>query len=118
MIQVIIATVMILLGAFDTITNMLIFVIWSFYCMAFIAVFLLRRREPGLPRPYKVPLYPFIPGIALIAGIFVLVNTLITQPILAFIGIAITLAGTPIYLYTKNNLVVVASIIEIKYSFI
>ena len=103
MIQVIIATVMILLGAFDTITNMLIFVIWSFYCMAFIAVFLLRRREPELPRPYKVPLYPFIPGIALIAGIFVLVNTLITQPILAFIGIAITLAGTPIYLYTKKT---------------
>ena len=32
--------------------------------MAFIAVFLLRRREPELPRPYKVPLYPFIPGIA------------------------------------------------------
>lgn len=67
MIQIVIAVIMMLLGAFDTITNMLIFVIWTFYCMAFLAVFLLRKREPELHRPYKVPLYPVIPMIALLA---------------------------------------------------
>ena len=66
--------------------------------MAFLAVFILRRREPDLPRPYKVPLYPVIPLIALVAGVFVLINTLFTQPILVLVGVVITLLGIPIYL--------------------
>ncbi|UAS26680.1 amino acid permease [Staphylococcus pseudintermedius] len=104
MIQIVIAVIMMLLGAFDTITNMLIFVIWTFYCMAFLAVFLLRKREPELHRPYKVPLYPVIPMIALLAGTFVLLNTLLTQPLLAITGIGVTMLGIPIYYYQKKTL--------------
>ncbi|EHJ08045.1 APC family permease [Staphylococcus simiae] len=102
-VQLVIASIMMLLGAFDTITNMLIFVIWTFYSMAFVAVIILRKREPELQRPYKVPLYPIVPGIALIAGVFVLVNTLFTQPLLACTGIVITLLGVPIYYYKKRQ---------------
>lgn len=76
---------------------MLVFVIWAFYVMAFYAVFVLRKRESELERPYKVPLYPVIPAIAIIAGVFVMVNTLFTQPVLAIVGIIITLLGIPIY---------------------
>lgn len=97
LVQVIIGAVMITLGAFDSITNMLVFVIWAFYVMAFYAVFVLRKRERELERPYKVPLYPVIPAIAIIAGVFVMVNTLFTQPVLAIVGIIITLLGIPIY---------------------
>lgn len=97
LVQVIIGVVMITLGAFDSITNMLVFVIWAFYVMAFYAVFVLRKRERELERPYKVPLYPVIPAIAIIAGVFVMINTLFTQPVLAIVGIIITLLGIPIY---------------------
>ncbi|HHU6751001.1 TPA: APC family permease [Staphylococcus pseudintermedius] len=103
MIQIVIAVIMMLLGAFDTITNMLIFVIWTFYCMAFLAVLILRKREPTLHRPYKVPLYPVIPMIALLAGTFVLLNTLFTQPLLAIVGIGVTMLGIPIYYYQKKH---------------
>lgn len=99
LVQVVIGAVMITLGAFDSITNMLVFVIWAFYVMAFYAVFVLRKREKALERPYKVPMYPVIPAIAMIAGVFVMVNTLFTQPVLAIIGIMITLLGVPIYKY-------------------
>ncbi|GGB06806.1 amino acid permease [Macrococcus hajekii] len=99
----IIAMVMVTLGAFDSITNMLIFVIWLFYCMTFVAVMILRKREPNMERPYKVPLYPIIPLIALVSGLFVLGNTLMTQTTLALIGIGITLLGVPIYYYKKNQ---------------
>ncbi|MCU7557703.1 amino acid permease [Macrococcus capreoli] len=102
-IQVVIAVVMVSLGAFDSITNMLVFVIWAFYCMAFYAVFVLRKREKELVRPYKVPLYPIIPLIAILAGIFVMINTLFTQFGLALTGIVITLLGIPIYLYQTKN---------------
>lgn len=60
-------------------------------------MFVLRKRERELERPYKVPLYPVIPGIAIIAGLFVMVNTLFTQPVLAIVGVIITLLGIPIY---------------------
>ncbi|MBI5975031.1 APC family permease [Staphylococcus canis] len=102
-VQVVIAVFMMLLGAFDTITNMLIFVIWTFYSMAFVAVIILRKREPEMQRPYKVPLYPVVPLIALVSGIFVLINTLFTQPVLALTGIIITLTGIPIYLYQMKK---------------
>ncbi|WP_318151075.1 amino acid permease C-terminal domain-containing protein, partial [Staphylococcus aureus] len=99
----IIAIIMMSMGAFDTITNMLIFVIWLFYCMSFVAVIILRKREPNMERPYKVPLYPIIPLIAILAGSFVLINTLFTQFILAIIGILITALGIPVYYYKKKQ---------------
>lgn len=97
LVQVLIGAIMITSRSFDAITNMLVFVIWAFYVMAFYAVFVLRKRESELERPYKVPLYPVIPAIAIIAGVFVMVNTLFTQPVLAIVGIIITLLGIPIY---------------------
>lgn len=103
LIQVVIAIIMVSLGAFDSITNMLVFVIWAFYCMAFYAVFVLRKKEKELVRPYKVPLYPIIPMIALLAGLFVMLNTLFTQFGLALTGTIITLLGIPIYLYQMKK---------------
>lgn len=102
-IQLIIASIMMLTNAFDAITNMLIFVIWLFYCMAFAAVMILRKREPELKRPYKVPGYPVIPIIALLGGLFILVNTLFTQFTLAAIGIVATAIGIPFYYYLKGK---------------
>ncbi|KFN93708.1 amino acid permease [Tetragenococcus muriaticus PMC-11-5] len=101
--QLIVAIIMILTNAFDALTNMLVFVIWLFYCMAFLAVMILRRREPELARPYKVPAYPLIPIIALLGGLFIVVNTLFTQFTLAAIGIVLTAIGIPFYFYLKKK---------------
>lgn len=62
---------MMMIGGFDTLTDMLIFVIWIFYTMVFVGVILLRKKEPDLFRPYKVPMYPFIPLVAIIGGTFI-----------------------------------------------
>ena len=90
-------------GQFDAITNMLIFVIWFFYCMVFIGVMKMRKTRPDLKRPYKVPLYPVIPLIALIGGAFILISTLIQQFTTTAIGIVITLIGVPIYFYKQKK---------------
>ncbi len=83
---------------------MLVFVMWLFNLLIFLSCFfILRKREPELKRPYKVPGYPIIPIIASLGGIFILVTTSITQPILAFIGIGITLLGIPVYLVNKQK---------------
>src|SRR4029079_1450035 len=50
-------------GTFDTITDMLIFIAWIFYAAGAYGVFVLRRKEPSAPRPYRVPGYPLLPWI-------------------------------------------------------
>ncbi len=42
--------------------------IW--YVLAMICLFVLRRRDPDLPRPYKVPLYPVLPALVLLMSLF------------------------------------------------
>ena len=63
----------------------------------------LRKTKPQMERPYKVPLYPIIPIVAIIGGVFVVVSTLITQPLNSIIGLVITLIGLPVYGYIKNK---------------
>ncbi|WP_446002381.1 APC family permease [Weissella viridescens] len=97
------AIVLMFVGGFDTLTDMLVFVIWMFYTLVFLGVIILRRREPDLPRPYKVPLYPVIPIIAILSGVFILVSTLMTQLTLALIGIGLTLLGLPVYFIMQHR---------------
>ncbi|MFL2127128.1 APC family permease [Latilactobacillus curvatus] len=107
LVQISIAIVMMFMGGFNTLTDMLVVVIWIFYILTFIAVFILRKREPELNRPYRTLGYPVIPVIAILGGIFIVVNTLFTQTMLTLIGIGITLLGLPFYYYLKNKYPVV-----------
>ncbi|AWV73725.1 APC family permease [Latilactobacillus curvatus] len=107
LVQISIAIVMMFMGGFNTLTDMLVVVIWIFYILTFIAVFILRKREPELNRPYRTLGYPVIPLIAILGGIFIVVNTLFTQTMLTLIGIGITLLGLPFYYYLKNKYPVV-----------
>ena len=98
-----IAIIMILLGNFSVLTDMLVFVMWLFNTMLSIAVIILRKHEPELTRPFKVPWYPIIPLISIIGGIFIVVSTIINQFILSLIGISLTLLGLPIYYYKQKQ---------------
>jgi ethanolamine permease len=42
--------------------------IW--YVLAMVCLFVLRRRDPHMPRPYKVPLYPVLPALVLLMSLF------------------------------------------------
>jgi Amino acid transporters len=95
--QLVLAITSMFVGGFDTLTDMLIFVIWLFYTLVFVAVIKLRITEPDLPRPYKVPLYPIVPIIGILGGLFIIVMTLISEFQLAVIGLLLTLAGLPLY---------------------
>lgn len=102
-VQLVIACIMMTLGTFDLLTDMLIFVMWSFSMLLFAAVFILRKRAPEMPRPYKVPLYPWVPLIAMLGGGFILVMTLVTTPGLALTGIGVTVIGVPVYYYMQKK---------------
>lgn len=94
----------IITGKFDQLTSLVMFVMWVFFVMTFIGVYVLRKKQPNLYRPYKVPLYPFTPSVAIIGGSYVIINTLLTQPFNAGLGIVFTLIGIPIYMSRKSKI--------------
>lgn len=101
----VIAIIMTMAGNFNQLTDLLIFVLWIFYVLTFIAVIVLRKKKPDLIRPYKVPFYPVVPLIAIIGGLYVIVNTMFTQPANAGLGLLLTVIGLPIYFIKKSKTV-------------
>ncbi|KAA8674704.1 APC family permease [Clostridium sp. HV4-5-A1G] len=95
--EIIVSIIYIFSGKFDQLTDLTIFVIFIFYILTFYSVFILRKKQPDLYRPYKVPMYPIIPAVAIIGGLYILINTIITQPMNAGIGLVLTLIGLPVY---------------------
>jgi APA family basic amino acid/polyamine antiporter len=66
-------------AAFDTLTDLVIFGGSLFYAMAVAAVFVLRRKYPDRPRPYRAWGYPFTPLLYLLAFAAVLLSLLLTK---------------------------------------
>ena len=92
---------------FDMLTDLAVFSCWIFYTLTFACVMTLRRKQPDLEREYKVPLYPVIPILAIVSGLYVIASQLfmsgINTTIRSFISIGITLIGLPVYLLSRRH---------------
>jgi APA family basic amino acid/polyamine antiporter len=97
------SSILILSGNFDQLTDMLIFTVFIFYGATSLGVFILRHKMPEAHRPYKVWGYPYVPAIFVLFCIGLFFNTIITRPREAAIGMALILAGIPVYLYLKKK---------------
>jgi basic amino acid/polyamine antiporter, APA family len=71
--------------------------IWPFYALAVAAVFVLRRRRPELPRPYRVWGYPVVPAVFLLASAGMVANALVTDPVNTGVTLLIIAVGLPVY---------------------
>ena len=78
-----------------------------FYVLTFIGVMKLRKTHPNLHRPYKVPLYPIVPLIAIFSGLFVVLNQLFfagaKSTMMSLGGVVVTLIGLPVYSYMTKK---------------
>jgi basic amino acid/polyamine antiporter, APA family len=97
------ASVLVLSGTFDQLTDMIIFSVFLFYGANSLGVFILRRRMPDADRPYKVWGYPFVPAFFIIFCIGLFLNTVITRPREAAIGMILIFAGIPVYLFLRKK---------------
>jgi len=102
-------------GTFDTLTDTLIFISWIFYAAGAYGIFVLRRREPDTPRPYRVPGYPVVPWIFIIFALAYLVLTVYGdimnyqaavaagEPAIinSAFGLFLVLIGVPFYFYFR-----------------
>ncbi len=67
-----------------------------------IAVFILRKREPDLLRPYRVWGYPWTPTVFLLVNVWILFYTFIEQPLESIIGVSLFLASIALYYLGKK----------------
>jgi APA family basic amino acid/polyamine antiporter len=97
------ASVLVLSGTFDQLTDMIIFSVFIFYGATALGVFILRQRIPEVHRPYKVWGYPVVPAVFILFCIGLFFNTIITRPREAAIGMILILSGIPVYFYLKRK---------------
>lgn len=97
------ASVLVLSGTFDQLTDMIIFAVFIFYGATSLGVFILRRKMPDAHRPYKVWGYPVIPAIFILFCIGLFCNTIMTRPREAAIGSILILSGIPVFLFLQRK---------------
>jgi APA family basic amino acid/polyamine antiporter len=97
------ASVLVLSGSFDQLTDMLIYAAFFFYGATAFGVFILRKREPNAERPYKVWGYPFIPALFVVFCVALILITWINAPREALIGSILMLSGLPFYWYWNRQ---------------
>jgi APA family basic amino acid/polyamine antiporter len=84
-------------ATFDVLTDYVIFGSFIFYVLSVAAVFVLRWREPNLPRPYKTLGYPLLPlGFVIVSTAFLLMM-LVTSPVESLAGVLFLAVGALLY---------------------
>jgi APA family basic amino acid/polyamine antiporter len=89
--------VLALSGTFDELTDAVVFASWLFYALNAGSVLMLRRREPGRARPFRVPGFPFVPVVFVALAILLIVNTIWTTPRPSALGLGMTALGGVVY---------------------
>ena len=84
-------------GTFEQLLTYVIFIGWIFYGLAAASVFVYRRRSADTFRSYRVPGYPVTPLVFIAAAAALVLNTIVTQPRRAVVGLGIVLAGAPAF---------------------
>lgn len=102
-IQAIWTSLLILSGTFDQLTDMLVFAAFIFYGATTLGVFILRKKMPDAPRPYRVIGYPVVPAVFVIFCIILIGNTLIERPGEALSGLGLMATGLPFYFYWRKQ---------------
>ncbi len=97
------ASVLVVTGSFDTLTDYTIFAVLIFLVLGTASVYVFRRRMPDAPRPYRTWGYPVVPALFLLTACWLIANTLITSPRQSLAGLALVALGVPFYLYWTRN---------------
>ena len=97
------ACILVLSGSFDQLTDMIIFAVFIFYGATALGVFILRKKIPDAPRPYKVWGYPVVPAIVILISAGLFINTIYARPVQATYGLILMLTGVPMWYWFNRK---------------
>ncbi len=101
--QCVVASALCLSGEYGNLLDMISFVVVIFYSLTIAGIFILRKKRPDLPRPYKAFGYPVLPLIYILMGATFCTLLIIYKPQFTWPGLIITLIGIPIYYVVVRN---------------
>jgi len=96
------AVLLCLTGTYSDLLDYVIFAVLIFFTLTILAIFVLRKRRPDIPRPYKAFGYPVIPAIYILTTTVIMVILLIYKPKYTFPGLVIVLLGIPVFYLWKR----------------
>lgn len=96
-VQCVVASIWSLSGRYGQLLDMISFVVVLFYMLTIAGIFILRKKRPEMPRPYRAFGYPFLPALYILMGAAFCVLLVIYKPEYTWPGLIIVLLGIPLY---------------------
>ena len=84
--------------ALDSLLDATVIADWTFFALCGVALFVLRRRLPDAPRPYRAFGYPWLPGLFVLCSVGIVVNSIFNADRSAALGYVVLL-GAGVLLY-------------------
>jgi APA family basic amino acid/polyamine antiporter len=108
LVQGALALALVLLGAvmrrgFETMVEYTAPVFWLFFFLSGVSLFVLRRRQPAVARPFRVPLYPLTPLVFCATCAYLLYSSLAYTGVGALVGVGVLAAGTVVLLLLRPD---------------
>jgi APA family basic amino acid/polyamine antiporter len=99
------SAVLVLSGTLSQLVAYTVFAVVLFAGIAVAALFVLRRREPNAPRPFRAMGYPIAPGLFVAASAVMVVYEIWNNPGTSLAGLAVIGSGLPLYFFFRKRLV-------------
>ena len=98
-VQAIWTCILCLSGTYTELLRFVVFAAVLFYMLTTIGLFLLRRKQPTLPRPVRAIGYPWLPALYILATGLIALNLLLTERTRTYsaLGLGLVLLGIPVY---------------------
>jgi basic amino acid/polyamine antiporter, APA family len=91
------------IGRFQALFSLAIFAEWLFYALTASTIFIFRRRDPKVARPYSIWGYPVLPALFILAAAILLVFSFADQPRNSLVGTGIILLGIPLHYLLRSR---------------
>ncbi len=96
-VQCIIACLWSVSGKYGQLLDMISFVVVLFYMLTIAGIFILRKKQPDLERPYRAFGYPVLPVVYILMGLTFCILLIVFKPEFTWPGLIIVLIGIPVY---------------------
>jgi len=97
------AAALIVTGTFERLVAIAAFFFVFVYVSGFVSLFVLRRREPALPRPFRAWGYPWTTGVALAGSLLFLVGNAVSDPENTLYAVSIMALSYPLYVLLRSR---------------
>ncbi len=97
------ASLLTLSGTYGDLLDYVIFAALLFYVLTVGAVFVLRRTQPDVPRPYRAIGFPIVPAAYITLAALIMIDLLIVKPRYTWPGVLIVASGVPVFYWWRRR---------------